>query len=212
VQPLFIVISGTPGVGKSTVSYRLAERMGLDLLDLNRWLLSEGLVIEFDDLRRSYVVDLESARIRFSEFKPTNPTIVEGHLAHLVVPVDSVRLVFIVRCHPAILARRLVSLGYPAYKVLENIEAELLGVCVEEAIDIYGPNLVYEVDNSSRSIDSTVEEMVYILSGRSEGSERIDWFSRLLDEGILDKVLLAIESMDLRFLEGVLNSYGDRNI
>ena len=212
MQPPFIIISGTPGVGKSTVSCRLARRMGLDLLDLNRWLLSEGLVIEFDDLRKTYVIDLESARIRFSEFKPANPTIVEGHLAHLVVPVDYVRLAFIVRCHPAILARRLVSLGYPARKVLENIEAELLGVCVEEAIDIYGSNLVYEVDNSSRSIDSTVEEMVCILSGRSEGSERIDWFSRLLDEGILDKVLLAIESMDLRFLEGILNLYGDRNI
>jgi adenylate kinase len=212
VQPLFIVISGTPGVGKSTVSFRLARRMDLDLLDLNRWLLSEGLVIEFDDLRRTYVVDLESARIRFSEFKPMNPTVVEGHLAHLVVPVDYVRLAFIIRCHPAILARRLVNLGYPARKVLENIEAELLGVCVEEAIDVYGSNLVYEVDNSFRSIDSTVEEMVRILSGRSEDSERIDWFSRLLDEGILDKVLLAIESMDLKFLEGILNLYGDRNV
>ncbi|MEM2739917.1 MAG: AAA family ATPase, partial [Candidatus Bathyarchaeia archaeon] len=100
----FIVVSGTPGVGKSTVSSRLAERMGFDLLDLNRWLLSEGLVLGFDELRKAHIVDLEYARIRFSGFKPVRPTIVEGHLAHLVVPVDSASLVFVVRCHPVVLA------------------------------------------------------------------------------------------------------------
>ncbi|MCS7113590.1 MAG: adenylate kinase family protein [Nitrososphaerota archaeon] len=208
----FIVVSGTPGVGKSTVSSRLAERIGFDLLDLNRWLLSEGFVLGFDELRRVHVVDLESARIRFSRFKPADRTIVEGHLAHLVVPVDSISLAFVVRCHPIVLAGRLVSLGYTARKVLENVEAELLGVCVEEAIDMYGSKLVYEVDNSYRCIDSTVDEMVSILSDRSKRSERIDWFSRLLDEGILDRVLLAIESKSLEFLDGILKHASDRNV
>lgn len=206
------MVSGTPGVGKSTVSSRLAERMGFNLLDLNRWLLSEGFILGFDKLRKVHIIDLESARIRFSEFKPVNLTIVDGHLAHLLVPADSVSLVFIVRCHPVILARRLVKLGYSTRKVLENIEAELLGVCVEEAIDMYGSNLVYEIDNSSRSVDSTVDKMVSILSDRSRPSERIDWFSRLLDEGILDKFLLAIESGSLEFLDDTSKIFNSDNV
>ncbi|MBS7642592.1 MAG: adenylate kinase family protein [Candidatus Bathyarchaeia archaeon] len=204
----FIVVSGTPGVGKSTISSRLAEKMRFDLIDLNRWLISEGLIIGFDEYRRTSIVDLESARIRFSEFKPTRNTIVEGHLAHLVVPVDSVSLVFIIRCHPIVLAKRLASLGYSVDKILENIEAELLGVCLEEAIDAYGSDIVYEVDNSYRCLDSVVDEMVCIISSRGGGSasERIDWFSRLSSEGILDRVLIAVESRSLDPISSIIDS------
>ncbi|MEM2740025.1 MAG: hypothetical protein QXQ29_04415, partial [Candidatus Bathyarchaeia archaeon] len=111
-----------------------------------------------------------------------------------------------------VLAGRLVNLGYTTHKVLENIEAELLGVCVEEAIDMYGSAIVYEIDNSSRCIDSTVDEIVSILSDRSKRSEHIDWFSKLLGEGVLDRVLLAIESRSLEFLDGILKHPSDRNV
>lgn len=46
-----IVISGTPGVGKTLVATRLASRLGLSYINLSDLVVRESLYIDVDEVR-----------------------------------------------------------------------------------------------------------------------------------------------------------------
>ena len=69
-------------------------------------------------------------------------------------------------------------------KVKENVEAELLDVCLAEAIEAYGEEKVCELDTTGIEPSEIVETVISVLGGRPCGT-RVDWLSHPESRGLL---------------------------
>lgn len=101
--------------------------------------------------------------------------IVEGHLSHLCAGANKL---IVLRCRPEILEKRLALRDYSDAKIYENLEAEALGVCSAEGLEIYENN-IYEIDVSDLSVDDVVLTLIDVVNGEKELSfgeiDFMDW-------------------------------------
>ncbi|MDK2869853.1 MAG: adenylate kinase [Pyrococcus sp.] len=164
---MIIAITGTPGVGKTTVARKLAEKLGCKYVNLRDFALEKGigevkgdeLEVEVDEL--AYFVE--------KEFKGKN-VVLDGHLSHLM-PAD---LVIVLRAHPKTIAERLKERGYSKDKIGENVEAELVDVILIEALDEH--ENVIEVDTTGKTPEEVVNEILNLInSGIKRRVGIVDW-------------------------------------
>jgi len=184
-----IVITGTPGVGKTTVGTLLARRLGAEPVELGALVKREALHEGLDEETGSLIVDLGALSKRIIELiasKPDRTFVVIGHYAQNVVPRELVLRAFVLRRDPRELRSVLIARGYSGRKLYENLQAEILDVCLYEAVEAYGPELVYEVDVSGREPIEVVEEMEEALEGGLSRVGIVDWLGLLEREGELD--------------------------
>jgi len=181
-----VVITGTPAVGKTTISRLLARTLGGAHSDLGRIVKQKGLTLGFDSERGTLVADTH----RLSELvverarKENRPTVASGHLAPDVVPKRILRMAFVLRCSPDVLRTRMRRRGYGEEKIRENLMAETLDVCLLEAISAYGREKVHEIDCTRKTPREVVEEIVDVLEGRRKPTVgRIDWLAYLEEHG-----------------------------
>lgn len=183
-----VVITGTPGVGKSTIGRLLAERVGAQYVDLGRLVRDRGLYIGVDEEDGSLIVDLKLLAEEVSRLADSTDgwVVLEGHYAHQVVPKNAVYLIFVLRKNPHQLREELRSRGYREGKISENLEAEILDVCLWEAVELHGREKVYEVDVSDRNPEEVVEELLNAIKAGAGGRVGIvDWLGMLEREGRL---------------------------
>lgn len=176
-----IVISGVPGVGKTTVSRLLAEFTGYPAFHVSELARSEGITTGSDDPRETAVIDIDKMRERLTAIieKAEGPVIVEGHFVQDVVPPERVSHAFILRRAPWELMEELSARGYPEGKVWENVEAELVDVCLVEAVEALGGENVCEMDATGKDPAEVAERMASIVRGMAPcDGERVDWLGR----------------------------------
>jgi adenylate kinase len=191
-----ILVTGSPGVGKSVVSEALSTTLGCSFIESTLFLKSAGALRADPSGRDSEVVDerlaLESIR-RFVlneegcfVVSSLHPTLWLNDLQERVI------FVVLLRCHPRILLGRLESRGWSRAKVLENVIAESFNVIAEELLNY--EDLVLEVDTSGKDVGELVEEILAKLDIWDTGI-RIDWLS--LDEGLVELVTRLVHELDL---------------
>lgn len=150
-------LTGTPGVGKSSVALRLPARFHpVEVRDL-------ALRLGAGRLRAhgSVEVDLPRLRRAFRSYsRGVAPGVVVGHLAHLL-PVE---YIVILRCHPSELARRLRKAGRSRRDQTGNALVEELDVVLIESLEAEVP--VREVDTTHRSISEVARQVASILRRR----------------------------------------------
>lgn len=187
-----LVVTGTPGVGKSSVSELLASRIDAKSISLGALVEKEELHFEVDRKRDTLVADMKRLRERVEEIvaNSVGDIVVEGHYAVDIVPSEDLHLVFVLRRDPQELERVLRERLYREEKVRENLAAEVLDVCLYDAVNRCGVDSVCEVDVTGRKVEDVVEEIVQILDGKRECRVGlVDWLGRLESEGKLDEYL-----------------------
>jgi len=187
-----IVITGTPGVGKTSVSAALASRIDAHLVSLGELIKRERLYRGFDRRRGTLIADIEKVSRRVKEIISSSrkDVIIEGHLAADVVPAEEASIVFVLRRDPEELKRILEERAYGEKKIFENLAAEILDVCLFDAVKKFGIEKVCEIDVTSRSVDEVVQEILDVLRGLKEHRAGIvDWLGKLEAEGKLDEYL-----------------------
>ena len=129
-----IIISGTPGTGKSTLARLISRKINFKILNFKKILEENKLNENYDFKRKCYMVDtkkLDKTLIKIIK-NSKNPLIIESHLSHFL-PRKYVNLCIITKCDLIILKKRLVKRKYDSFKIKENLEAEIFNVCLDEA-------------------------------------------------------------------------------
>lgn len=187
-----IVITGTPGVGKSSISKALASEINAQVISVGELVKKERLYSGVDRKRDTLIADMEKVSERIKEIISNTFTdiIVEGHFAVDVVPSEKVEIVFVLRRNPEELETILKERSYKEEKIRENLAAEILDVCLYDSVKKYGISKVCEINVSSRRIKDVVQEIIRVLNGEEERKIGIvDWLGKLEAEGKLDKYL-----------------------
>ena len=170
-RPGALGVTGTPGTGKKSISPILAGLLRMELVEINSFARTRAAPREGDEL----VVDTKKLGSQLAK-RGTTSTVVSGHLLADVLKPASAEFVVVLRCDPAVLKRRLASRGYLPDKVLENVEAELIGVVLDGAVRRFGAAKVHEYDSTGTSPVSLAKRIADdYLAGRAQASPWVDW-------------------------------------
>ncbi|WXG46014.1 MAG: adenylate kinase family protein [Candidatus Atabeyarchaeum deiterrae] len=187
-----VLISGTPGTGKTTLATKLSECRGYGLIDMGRLAETEHIYVRIDAGRDTKIIDERKLSIRVErEIRSTKgKVIIPSHYAEIVKP-KLVDKIIVLRTRPSELRKRLMHRGWSEGKIQENLEAEILGVCSYNALTKYGRSKVYEIDTTSLSPDETLKIALDILESKEEShiAGSIDWLAEL-EESELDLYMM----------------------
>jgi len=185
-----IVVTGTPGVGKTKFSRALAKKLGGVHIDLGLLATREKLTIGFDRLRRTHIVDARRMARALKELLAnlSGDVVLDGHFAADVVPSELLDIVFVLRCNPEKLKKRLRLREVPERKIAENVRAEILDVCLWDAVNKFGLERVCEIDVSMMKTAAAVAQAVRVLENRAKKRVGIvDWLGLLEKQGLVGK-------------------------
>ncbi len=178
-MPKLIIITGTPGVGKSTLSRALARRLGAPSIDLGELVKTERLHVGFDRLRGSLIIDEKRVRRRLADMLGSSGKIVvASHTVGRIVPLEMDSFAIVLRLDPVLLHRRLLRKGWTKKKIWENVESELLDVCYFDAVQSIGAERVFELDTGSLSRVRVLQKALKILGGKGGRVPRVNWLDR----------------------------------
>lgn len=131
-----IIITGTPGTGKTYLAKKLAKKFMLQYLDVNKIIEERKLKQRRDLKRKTYVVDeTKLASELVKEIKKSKKMLViDSHLSQFI-PSRYVRLCFVTKTDIKILGQRLKKRGYDKAKIQENLQSEIFDICLNEAME-----------------------------------------------------------------------------
>ncbi len=187
-----ILITGTPGVGKTSVSTRLASRLDAAHIDLTDLVKREKLTSGMDESRETLIADTEKVSERLQKIirDSERDVIVDGHYGVDVVPAKNIHLVFVLRRDPEELKEAMEKRGFEGRKLWENLAVEVLDVCLWDVIWNCGSQKVCEIDVTGKRVKEVVEEIVSILEGKRKcGVGMVDWLGKLEKKGQLHDFL-----------------------
>ncbi|MCD6485297.1 MAG: adenylate kinase family protein [Candidatus Odinarchaeota archaeon] len=167
---LVIVITGTPGTGKTTVAKLLAEHMNSTYLSLNEIARKYNCFTSFDAERKSWIIDekrLSKHIVRIINGKKYDTLIIDTHFGE-IIPDVYVSFVFILRTHPEELQKRLKKRNWPKNKIRENIQAEILGTVTYNALQTFSHKKIFEIDTTKITPEETMNIISKIISNPSD--------------------------------------------
>jgi adenylate kinase len=187
-----ILITGTPCVGKTTTAKQLATKLNAQYINLTDFAKTYNLILGEDKERNTTIIDEEAMQQKIDETieASTNANIViDGHYASAVTPTQHVAHVFVLRRNPKELKQFMEKRGYSGSKMWENLQAEILDVCLGEAVEVHAGR-VCELDVTGKTVDEVVNWILEVLDKRKiclVGT--VDWMGTLEREGVLDEFL-----------------------
>ena len=122
-----IIVTGTPGVGKTIVSEQLATKLRAQHVDLAEIVKRERLTSGYDKKRQTWIADTSRLAKRLQQKIKQEKTdvIIDGHFASAVIPKAQVTRVFVLRRHPQQLKEQMERRGYKGAKLWENLASEV---------------------------------------------------------------------------------------
>ena len=186
-----IIISGTPGCGKTSVAKEISNLINTETISLNELAITGEYSFEYDKERKTYVVDIEIFLPyiikRIEDIKQENPPylIIESHFSD-IIPEKFIDYVFILRCDPDELFKRLEKKNYDLKKITENIQAEILGNCTNYFIEKQIKAPIFEIDTTNTDIQALARKIVEIVVENKIGKKykigKVDWLQKLFEE------------------------------
>lgn len=154
-----ILLTGTPGVGKSSIAKKVSERTGMRWFDISKLAIEKKMVEEYDENLSCPIIN-EARVIKFLKPKVKKGGCILDFYSPDMFPEEWIDVVFVIQTENKILYDRLTERGYEADKLTNNMEYELYGIALEEANEAYDPNIVYPVENSSEEqLEDTVNRI-----------------------------------------------------
>ena len=173
----FILVTGVPGAGKTTLADALATRIDAKSIDGGALCAREGF-------HGAYVEDADTHELDEDALLDRMEDLLEGHAARgeaCVVDYHSCELFperwfDLVTCltlvdDTATLYDRLAARGYSEKKIRENVECDIFQVVVEEAKEAYEEVWV-RANADADAMEATVEEIAARFESRQISGEK----------------------------------------
>jgi len=157
-----IVITGTPGTGKSTHAELLVESCPLPLryLNVGDLVKEKKLHDGYDDDWQTYLVDEDKVLDEMEPLTTAGGLVIDWHSCDLF-PERWVDLVVVLRCNNTMLWDRLEARGYSLKKIQENNESEIMQTVLDDARESYDEEIVVELrSETSEDIESNVSRIL----------------------------------------------------
>lgn len=190
-----VIISGTPGTGKTSVSNKISEMINANVITLNELAISEGLIHDFDKKRDTNIVDIDKLvshvlkLIEELKKKGIKLVIIESHFSD-IVPNNIINHAFVLRCEPDVLRDRIEKRGYGKEKIAENIQAEILGNCANYLIKKKLEIPLLEIDTTKLEVEAVSSIIIDIIQDNRNMEKyqvgKVDWLEKLFQEDRLD--------------------------
>ncbi|XP_028134809.1 adenylate kinase isoenzyme 6 [Diabrotica virgifera virgifera] len=139
-----ILVTGTPGVGKSTLCSQLAEVTGLQWLEISKIAKDYNCLEEFDEVYQCPVLDEDKLLDGLEEAMCKGGNIVDYHSCEFF-PERWFDVVFVLRAENTVLYDRLITRGYTGKKLEDNVQCEIFQTILEEAKASYKEEIVHEL-------------------------------------------------------------------
>lgn len=168
-----ILITGTPGVGKTSFASMIAEKLNMHHANVGEIIKEKKCYLEYDESLNTHILDedklLDTLEIDFDTEKIAGGIVCDYHSSELF-PERWFDLILVLRTSTEVLFDRLTERGYNEKKRNENMECEIMGIVLEEAKESYTPEIVQELTNN------TIDEM-------DENLARVEaWYKQWMQE------------------------------
>lgn len=187
-----ILITGTPCTGKTTTAKALAAKLNAEYINLTDYAKTNNLTLGEDKERNTIIIDEEKMPQKLAETINASDSaniIVDGHYAAAVTPESLVSKVFVLRRNPKELKQFMQKCGYKGTKLWENLQAEIVDVCLVEAMQTQ-QGKVCELDITGKTAEEVVNDILDVLEKRKACYAGIvDWLDMLEREGLTDQYL-----------------------
>ena len=127
-----IIVTGTPGTGKTTVAKHVGKVLKLKYVDVNMLIKEKDLATGYDKKRNCSIINEKKLKRELIALAKLKTCIIDSHMSHLL-PAKYADLCIVTRCDLKVLKRRLQKRGYSPKKVRENLDAEIFDNCLVEA-------------------------------------------------------------------------------
>ena len=128
-----IIVSGSVGTGKTTLSKKLSKVLDYKYLNVSKLIKDKKLSDGYDPENKCEIVDVKKLnKVLIEIIKKSKNLIIDSHLSHYL-PKKYVDLCIVTTCDISILRDRLKKRKYSANKIKDNVEAEIFDTIVIEA-------------------------------------------------------------------------------
>ncbi len=155
-----IIITGTPGVGKTTIAKALAQKLKCKCINEHEF-CEKNKIGKLDKHSGELVVQLRALQKSLKRvLEKEKDFVLEGHLVcEASLPAD---LVVVLTCKAAVLEKRLKRKGYSDEKTFDNLFCEQTEYCYKMAVKVFGKKRVLRVENS-KGIKKTLPNILRAL-------------------------------------------------
>jgi adenylate kinase len=181
-SPYMLVITGNPGVGKHTITKKLAQKLGLPVLDLNQIAIQNKIYKKSDS---TLDVDVKKLAKIVKKLAKKNHIVV-GHLAPYVLDKTQVSTAIILRKNPYKLIPVYKKRKYSQKKIIENVGSEILGIIEYDSIAGFGMKKTFQINATNLSPVQLSSKIGLILKRKSKG-DKIDWLELVASKGDLPR-------------------------
>jgi len=189
-----LVLTGNPGVGKHTVSKKLAEILDYEIVDVNKEAVKVGISrtmtdemagILYQGQSDSIDVDVEKTE-KMLKGKISDKSLIVGHLAPFVVSRVLVSKVIVLRKNPYDLIQIYDKRNYSNEKKNDNLGSEILGVIAYDSIEKFGKDKTFQINTTSLGTEEVIKKIESVINGTSKG-DVVDWLTDITRKDDLRK-------------------------
>ena len=155
-----ILITGTPGTGKTSTSQLIAEMTGMRHINCSQLVKKNQLSTERNEEYDCLMLDEDALCDEIEVDMDNGGNIVDFHSIDFF-PERWFDLVLVLRTDNTILFDRLKNRNYNEKKLAENIQCEIMQVILEEARSSYDISIIHEVQsNTIDEMENNVERVI----------------------------------------------------
>lgn len=153
-----MIITGTPGVGKSSFSTELARELGLRHIEVGAFARERNLLADHDPSHDAFYMHEDAVLDELEPLMADGGIILDHHSCDWY-PERWIQMVICLRARTEALYDRLEQRGYSPQKLNENMQAEIMQVVFEEAVNSYPriPVLQLQNDNEEQKQRNVIE-------------------------------------------------------